>query len=153
MREVARLRDEIVPDAEIERVRDFAKGRLELRLEDTRGVSGWLAGQELFLGRVRSVEEVEAIIDGVTPADIQRVAREYLRPELAYLAAIGPRASLAAITPPVADEFARVAVRNLVRTSAAPDTAAARIKIWCPDGIPSYTRDIDRWMTEDKAPS
>src|SRR6059058_5105945 len=95
MREVERLRDEIVPDIEIERVRDFAKGRLELRLEDTRGVSGWLAGQELFLGRVRSVEEVSAIIDGVTPADIQRVAREYLRPELAYLAAIGPRASLA----------------------------------------------------------
>src|SRR5437764_821188 len=98
----------LVPDAEIERVRDFAKGRLELRLEDTRGVSGWLAGQELFLGRVRSVEEVEAIIDGVTPADIQRVAREYLRPELAYLAAIGPRASLAAISPPVADDVSVV---------------------------------------------
>jgi len=108
MREVARLRDEIVPDIEIERVRDFAKGRLELRLEDTRGVSGWLAGQELFLGRVRSVEEVSAIIDGVTPADIQRVAREYLRPELAYLAAIGPRASLAAISPPVADDVSVV---------------------------------------------
>src|SRR5467141_111987 len=108
MREVARLRDELVPDVEIERVRDFAKGRLELRLEDTRGVSGWLAGQELFLGRIRSVEEVSAIIDGVTPADIQRVAREYLRPELAYVAAIGPRASLAAITPPVADEASAV---------------------------------------------
>jgi predicted Zn-dependent peptidase len=105
MREVARLRDELVPDAEIERVRDFAKGRLELRLEDTRGVSGWLAGQELFLGRVRSVEEVCAIIDGVTPVDIQRVAREYLRPELAYVAAIGPRASLAAIAPPTAEEL------------------------------------------------
>jgi predicted Zn-dependent peptidase len=104
MREVARLRDELVPDVEIERVRDFAKGRLELRLEDTRGVSGWLAGQELFLGRIRSVEEVCAIIDGVTPADIQRVAREYLRPELAYVAAIGPRASLAAIAPPIAEE-------------------------------------------------
>ena len=103
MREVERLRDELVPDVEIERVRDFAKGRLELRLEDTRGVSGWLAGQELFLGRVRSVEEVCAIIDGVTPADMQRVAREYLRPELAYVAAIGPRASLAAIAPPVAE--------------------------------------------------
>ena len=105
MREVARLRDELVPDIEIERVRDFAKGRLELRLEDTRGVSGWLAGQELFLGRVRSVEEVSAIIDGVTTADIQRVAREYLRPELAYVAAIGPRASLAAIAPPAAEEI------------------------------------------------
>jgi predicted Zn-dependent peptidase len=106
MREIARLRDELVPDAEIERVRDFAKGRLELRLEDTRGVSGWLAGQELFLGRVRSVDEVCAIIDGVTVADIQRVAREYLRPELAYVAAIGPRASLAAIAPPAAQELA-----------------------------------------------
>jgi predicted Zn-dependent peptidase len=104
MREVARLRDEIVPDVEIDRVRDFAKGRLELRLEDTRGVSGWLAGQELFLGRVRSVEEVSAIIDGVTTADIQRVARTYLRPELAYVAAIGPRASLAAIEAPAAEE-------------------------------------------------
>ena len=100
MREVERLRDELVPDVEIERVRDFAKGRLELRLEDTRGVSGWLAGQEMFLGRVRSVEEVSAIIDGVTPADMQRVARQYLLPELAYVAAIGPRASLTAIAPP-----------------------------------------------------
>ena len=108
MREVERLRDELVPDVEIERVRDFAKGRLELQLEDTRGVSGWLAGQELFLGRVRSVEEVSAIIDGVTTADIQRVARAYLRPELAYIAAIGPRASLAAIAPPAAEEGAVV---------------------------------------------
>ena len=104
MREVERLRDEVVPDVEIERVRDFAKGRLELRLEDTRGVSGWLAGQELFLDRIRSVEEVAAIIDGVTTADMQRVARQYLRPELAYVAAIGPRASLVGIAPPVTDE-------------------------------------------------
>jgi predicted Zn-dependent peptidase len=103
-REVARLRDELVPDVEIDRVRDFAKGRLELQLEGTGGVSGWLAGQELFLGRVRSVEEVTGIIDGVTTADIQRVARHYLRPELAYVAAIGPRASLTAITPPLAEE-------------------------------------------------
>ena len=102
---VARLRDELVPDVEIERVRDFAKGRLELQLEGTGGVSGWLAGQELFLGRVRSVEEVTAIIDGVTTVDMQRVAREYLRPELAYVAAIGPRASLAAIAPPAADDI------------------------------------------------
>src|SRR5439155_7737937 len=62
MREAARLRDEIVPDIEIERVRDFAKGRLELRLEDSGGASGCLAGQELFLGRVRSVDDVSAII-------------------------------------------------------------------------------------------
>ena len=95
--QVARLRDESVGEAELMRVRDFAKGRIELRLEDTRGVSGWLAGQELFLGRVRTVDELCAIIDSIGPADIQRVARQYLRPELAYVAAVGPRAALATL--------------------------------------------------------
>lgn len=104
--QVARLRDEEVPAVELERVRDFNKGRLELRLEDTRGVSNWLAGQELFLDRVRSVEEVFAIIDGISAEDIQRVARQYLRPELAYVAAVGPRASIATVRAPEGVEVA-----------------------------------------------
>lgn len=103
--EVARLRAELVGDAELLRIRDFAKGRIELRLEHSRGVSSWLAGQELFLGRVRTVDEVCAIIDSVTPADIQRVARLYLRPELAYLAAVGPRATVSQLTAPGAEEM------------------------------------------------
>jgi len=98
--EVAKLRDEIVPEKEIERVRDFNKGRLELRLEDSRGVSNWLAGQELFLGRVRTVDEVCAIIDGISAPDVQRVAQQYLRPELAYVSAVGPRAKVAAVRVP-----------------------------------------------------
>jgi predicted Zn-dependent peptidase len=97
--QVARLRDEPVGEAELLRVRDFVKGRIELRLEDTRGVSGWLAGQEMFLGRVRSVEELCAIIDAIGPADIQRVARQYLRADLAYVAAVGPRAALVTLAP------------------------------------------------------
>ena len=95
--QVARLRDEPVGEAELVHVRDFAKGRIELRLEDTRGVSAWLAGQEMLLGRVRTVDELCAIIDSVGPADIQRVARQYLRPELAYVAAVGPRTALATL--------------------------------------------------------
>src|SRR6267142_3013258 len=102
--QVARLRDEIVPAAELERVRDFNQGRLELRLEDSRGVSNWLAGQELFLDRVRSVEEVSAIIDSISAADVQRVARQYLRPELAYVAAVGPRAAVATVRAPAGAE-------------------------------------------------
>jgi len=102
--QVARLRDEIVPPDELERVRDFNKGRLELRLEDTRGVSNWLAGQELFLDRVRTVEEVCDIIDSVSAEDIQRAAQQYLRPELSYVAAVGPRAAVATVRAPVGAE-------------------------------------------------
>jgi predicted Zn-dependent peptidase len=100
LREVARLREEPVGENELERVRDFVKGRIELRLEDTRGVAGWLAGQEMFYDRIRSVDEICEIVDGVGPADLQRVARQYLRPELAYVSAIGPRSAVAGINAP-----------------------------------------------------
>ena len=103
--EVARLRADPVSEAELMRVRDFVKGRIELRLEHSRGVSSWLAGQELFLDRIRSVEELVAIIDGISAADIQRVAQTYLRPELAYLAAVGPRATIAELTAPEPEEL------------------------------------------------
>ena len=100
LREVARLREEPVGTSELERVRDFVKGRIELRLEDTRGVAGWLAGQEMFYDRIRSVDEICEIVDGVSPADLQRVARQYLRPELAYVSAIGPRSAVAGVNAP-----------------------------------------------------
>ncbi len=103
LKEVARMREEVVPPDEIERVRDFNKGRLELRMEDSRGVSNWLAGQELFLGRVRTVDEVCAIIDSISAQDVQRVARQYLRPDLAYIAAVGPRAAIANVRVPSAE--------------------------------------------------
>jgi predicted Zn-dependent peptidase len=101
--EVARLRDEPVGEAELARVRDFVKGRIELRLEDTRGVAGWLAGQEMFYDRIRTVDEICAIVDSIGPSDIQRVAREYLRPELAHVSAIGPRAAIAPLAAPEPD--------------------------------------------------
>jgi len=50
-------------------------------------------------------------------------------------------------------DYALVGLRNLVHASDAPDTAAAEIKLWFPEGIVAYTRDIERWMSEDKAPS
>jgi predicted Zn-dependent peptidase len=103
LEEVAKMRDTIVPEDEIERVRDFNKGRLELRLEDSRGVSNWLAGQELFLGRVKSVQEVCDIIDSISAADVQRVAQQYMRPELSYIAAVGPRAAIANVNVPSAE--------------------------------------------------
>jgi predicted Zn-dependent peptidase len=103
--EVARLRADRVTEVELTRVRDFVKGRIELRLEHSRGVSSWLAGQELFLDRVRSVEELIAIIDGIGADDLQRVARQYLRPELAYLAAVGPRATIAELSAPEGEEL------------------------------------------------
>lgn len=50
-------------------------------------------------------------------------------------------------------DYALVGLRNLVHASDAPETAAAEIELWFPDGVVAYTRDVEKWMTEDKAPS
>ena len=50
-------------------------------------------------------------------------------------------------------DYALVGLRNLVHASDAPETAASEIALWFPEGVVSYARDIDRWMSEDKAPS
>ena len=49
-------------------------------------------------------------------------------------------------------DYALVGLRNLVHASDAPETAKSEIALWFPDGVLSYTRDVDKWMTEDRAP-
>ena len=48
-------------------------------------------------------------------------------------------------------DYALVGLRNLVHASDAPDTAKSEIALWFPDGVVDYTRDLERWMTEDRA--
>ncbi|MCK4963628.1 MAG: insulinase family protein, partial [Dehalococcoidia bacterium] len=57
LEELARLKDE-VPARELTKAKELTKGRLLLRMEDTRSVAGWMGGQELLTGQVRTVDEV-----------------------------------------------------------------------------------------------
>jgi predicted Zn-dependent peptidase len=88
--ELARLRDEGPTEEELTKARELSKGRLLLRMEDTRAVSGWLGGQELLLGRVRSVDRAIREMESVTLEDLRRVARELLVQEQLHLAIVGP---------------------------------------------------------------
>ncbi|MDO8615178.1 MAG: pitrilysin family protein [Dehalococcoidia bacterium] len=88
--ELAQLRAQGPDSGELTKARELSKGRLLLRMEDTRAVSGWIGGQELLLGKVRGVEEAVAEMDAVTLEDLQRVSRELLDPRQTYLAVVGP---------------------------------------------------------------
>jgi len=79
-----------MPDTEFEKGKSMARGRIQLRMEDTRSLAGWLGSQELLLGEILTVDEVVANINAVTRDDVLRVGRELLRPELATIAAVGP---------------------------------------------------------------
>jgi predicted Zn-dependent peptidase len=89
MGELARLCDEEVASDELERAKEFTKGRLRLELETTNGVAFWLTYQELLLGHIRTIEEELALVDAVTVADMQRVARDVLLGPI-QMAVIGP---------------------------------------------------------------
>ncbi len=53
LHEMARMRDEYVGEDELERAKEYSRGRIALSLEDTHSVASWLGGQEALLGYVR----------------------------------------------------------------------------------------------------
>lgn len=89
LRELERVVHDMT-ESELERARELIKGRLLLRLEDTRGVSGWLGSQEMLLDRIHTPEEIVARLDEITLDDLRAVGRRLLRPELYRLVVVGP---------------------------------------------------------------
>lgn len=90
--EVLRMR-EPVPERELLKAKEYIKGRLQLRMEDTRSVAAWIGGQELLLREILSVDEVLTLVDGVSVADVQRIAEQILKPDAFRLALVGPQRS------------------------------------------------------------
>jgi len=86
--ELRRLRDEPVPQDELDRARAYASGRLELRLEESRHLSAWLGIQEALHDRVLTLDEALTELGKVTPDDVQELAQRLLRDEDLCLAVV-----------------------------------------------------------------
>ncbi len=87
--ELARLKEKI-PEAEIKKAKDLFKGRILLRMEDSRSVAGWTGSQEILTGKILTVDEVIAIVDAITAGELQKLAAGLLKGEGLRLAAVGP---------------------------------------------------------------
>ena len=79
-----------IPEPELAKVREFMKGRIQLRMEDTGAVAAWIGRQELLRKQIMTVDDALAVIDTVTVADLERVANDVFRPDLLNLAVVGP---------------------------------------------------------------
>ncbi len=93
--ELRRLRDEPMPPEELSRAKEYTKGRMALRMEDTATVAAWMGGQEIVTGEPLELDEVMERLDAVTAEEIQRLANDLFRTEALRLAVIGPRKGLA----------------------------------------------------------
>ena len=78
------------PETEIRKAREYIKGRLLMRLEDSRSVAAWLASQELLMDEITTPDDTSASIDRVTPQDVVRTAERLFSGNEFRLAIVGP---------------------------------------------------------------
>jgi predicted Zn-dependent peptidase len=88
--EFARIAAEPIEPDELEKARNFAKGRLVLSLEDPKGMILFGLRNEVLEETLREPDEVLAGLDAVTIEDIQRVAQDIIREDRLNFALIGP---------------------------------------------------------------
>jgi predicted Zn-dependent peptidase len=88
--ELRRIADEPVPADELEKARNFTKGRFVLQLESPHGTIMFGLRREVLEGRATEPSEVLDALDMVTAEDIQRVAQDVIARNALNLAVIGP---------------------------------------------------------------
>ena len=88
--EFARVAAEPVGADELDKARNYAKGRFILSLEDPKGMILFGLRGEVLEDRLRDPDEVVLAFDAVTAEDVQRVAQDVIREDRLNLALIGP---------------------------------------------------------------
>jgi len=75
---------------ELNKAKEFLKGRLILALEHSDAVAEKYALQALLEKKIKDPQEIIETVDKITSEDIQRVAKDIFAPEKLNLAIIGP---------------------------------------------------------------
>lgn len=87
--ELNRIRDEAVSTAELERAKSYVALGLPRRFETTAGVASQLADLQTYGLTVDFYNDHVERVMAVTAADVQRVAREHVRPDQAVVVIVG----------------------------------------------------------------
>ena len=97
MHELDGMREE-AEERELNKAREYATGRLLLRMEDSRAVASWMGSQQILQDQLCSVEDIVSRLYDVTPADISAIATRLFRQEQLRLAVVGPQGGQKTLT-------------------------------------------------------
>lgn len=89
LKQLTALKEPVQPE-ELTKAKELSKGRLMLRMEDSRSVAGWMGGQETLNGYIQTVEEVIEKIDVITAEELAEMAREIFVGDKLRLSVVGP---------------------------------------------------------------
>jgi predicted Zn-dependent peptidase len=88
--EYRKIATEKVAEKELQKAKDYIKGKMVMGMEASDEVAMFHVGQELTRREILKRAEIFARIDKVTPADILKIAKDIFRAEKLNLAIIGP---------------------------------------------------------------
>src|SRR5205823_1382505 len=88
--ELKRVVDEPIPAEELDKAKNFAKGRFVLQLENPQGLIMFGLRREVLEGEAVDPQELLEGLDAVTAEEIQRVAQDVIGGKGLNLALIGP---------------------------------------------------------------
>jgi len=89
LKEVSKIKQKITA-SELTRAKELSKGRLYLRLEDSRNVALWYGSQEILMQKILNIDDVISIVDAITIDELKEVAEEILIDSGLNLAVTGP---------------------------------------------------------------
>ena len=96
MRELRRIRDEAVPQAELDKAKAYITLGLPSDFETTQGAARRFAELILYGLPLDYFSHYIPQIDAVTAADVQRVARQYIDPDHLAIVVVGDRSKIEA---------------------------------------------------------
>jgi len=88
--EFKKLKNELVSEEELQKVKDYIVGNMYLGLESSDDLAEYYGGQEILRRKVLTPQEKIKIIQSITAKDIKRVANKIFVNEGLNLAIIGP---------------------------------------------------------------
>jgi predicted Zn-dependent peptidase len=88
--EYKKIATEKVAEKELQRAKDFVKGKSVMGLESSDEVAMFFIAQEIKKQRILTIQEIFQRVDKVSTTDILRVAKDIFRPSKLNLVVIGP---------------------------------------------------------------
>ncbi len=90
LREYKKIKEELVGPAELQKAKDYIKGKMALSLEVSDALAAFYGGQELLENRILSQKQIFKKIDSVKSKDILEVAQDIFQPQKLNLVLLGP---------------------------------------------------------------
>ena len=91
--ELDKIKNSNVDEIELNTSKKLATGRLLLRLENSRAISGYLGSQKIVSNKITDVEEVIQKINNVSLYEITSLAKEIFIKEKLCISKVGPKNS------------------------------------------------------------